>query len=249
MKSRCFILLNSVSKNNSRINNRLAYSTSSDIVISPESSTLEDNNNTEVTLTDQGDPENTPKKYDISRLRPQLKSSMEHYRDGTRRNNRRNMPRNMLKRHLAWYGEESGVDPKICWPTSKELQEIQEYEAEFEPSLQELFARRDAKHKEDQELRMEREEHVSQQMEKMPEIIAAYKNTIAKRRDEEKRVDDKRKVLLEEARDYFGFTIDVRDPRFIQMKEDRDEAEISRRKEKKKAERELKKAAIGKSHR
>lgn len=41
----------------------------------------------------------------------------------------------------AMFGKESGIDPKIFWPTLDELKEMRKEEEEWEPSLQERWAK------------------------------------------------------------------------------------------------------------
>ena len=51
----------------------------------------------------------------------------------------------------------------------------------------------------------------------MPQFIETYKQRLHKLELEERKVEEKRRALLEEARDFFGYRIDPRDPRFVQM--------------------------------
>ena len=46
----------------------------------------------------------------------------------------------MACRLYGYYGQASGHDPRVAWPTPEELQEEIEFEREFEPTLQQRWA-------------------------------------------------------------------------------------------------------------
>ena len=46
----------------------------------------------------------------------------------------------MACRLYGYYGEASGHDPRVAWPTPEELQEEIEFEREFEPTLPQRWA-------------------------------------------------------------------------------------------------------------
>lgn len=81
-----------------------------------------------------------------------------------------------------------------------------------------------------------RQKTVESQMSKMPQYIQQYRERLTKAEAQERSLESKRKALLEEARDYFGYDIDPRDPRFEQMKEKKEEEEKKLKKKKKKEE-------------
>ena len=75
---------------------------------------------------------------------------------------------------------------------------------------------------------------MARQMKKMPALIAELRQKLDKTERAEQAQEEKRASLMGEARDYFGFDIDPRDPRFIHMQEVRsDEAKLAKRKKKK----------------
>ena len=76
-------------------------------------------------------------------------------------------------------------------------------------------------------------------MSKMPEYIEKYRQRLHKHKAAELQGEQKRKDMMLEARQYFGYKIDPSDPRFQEMVEKREE---ERRKEKKK-QRKLERAA------
>ena len=79
-----------------------------------------------------------------------------------------------------------------------------------------------------------RRQLVEKQMAKMPKIIDEYRAKLAKEDELELQRDAKRLALMEEARDYFGYEVDPRDPRVEYMKQMKEEEEKKLKKQKKK---------------
>jgi len=68
----------------------------------------------------------------------------------------------------------------------------------------------------------------------MPQFIKEYNTRLEKAAEKERLQETKRRELLEEARDYFGYSIDPRDARFEEMKLRKEEEEKKLAKKKKK---------------
>jgi len=68
----------------------------------------------------------------------------------------------------------------------------------------------------------------------MPQFIKEYHAKLDKVAQQERLQEAKHRELLEEARDYFGYSIDPRDPRFEEMKLKKEEEEKMIKKKKKK---------------
>ena len=62
-------------------------------------------------------------------------------------------------------------------------------------------------------------------MSKMPELIAKFHSKREKKAGEISKMDEKRQALLDEAREYFGYDISPRDPRFLELVERKQEEE------------------------
>ena len=62
-------------------------------------------------------------------------------------------------------------------------------------------------------------------MKKMPEFIKDHKTKLLKKAQKESEMQKKKQVLLDEAREYFGYNISPFDPRFEQMKLQKEEEE------------------------
>jgi len=79
-----------------------------------------------------------------------------------------------------------------------------------------------------------RRQNVQKQMSRMPQFIKEFHAKKEKAAEQEQLQKAKHLELLEEARDYFGYSIDPRDPRFEEMKLKKEEEEIKEKKKKKK---------------
>ena len=63
------------------------------------------------------------------------------------------------------------------------------------------------------------------EMKKMPEFIKEYQMRLRKESEKESEMQKKKQALLDEAREYFGYNISPSDPRFEQMKLQKEEEE------------------------
>ena len=68
----------------------------------------------------------------------------------------------------------------------------------------------------------------------MPQLIADYRQKLAKAEEAERKQQLKRKELTEEIRDHFGFDLDPKDPRFQQYQLEKEEKEKNLKKKMKK---------------
>ena len=89
-----------------------------------------------------------------------------------------------------------------------------------------------------------RTKYIDEQLAKMPKYIAELQNKQKKLDAEEKQRLEKREALLQEAKEYFGYAIDTRDPRFRQMQEMKAEEEKKLKKKRKKEEKLKRQASL-----
>jgi len=185
--------------------------------------------------------EELQKLCDISRLPGSLKGhTYQHLKMPTATHDK-HFSQSYLRRMYAHYGSDSGIHPGVMWPTSDQFDNIKEFTELSEPTLQELQAAAWEERGAIEEGVKIKEELMAKNMAKMPEYINLYKQRLQKQKDAELKVENKRKALLEEAREFFGYHIDPRDPRFLQMQEMKAEEEIKMKKLRKREEREAKK--------
>ncbi|CAJ1075425.1 growth arrest and DNA damage-inducible proteins-interacting protein 1 [Xyrichtys novacula] len=128
------------------------------------------------------------------------------------------------------YGSASGIDPASLWPSHEQLDQIIEEEKEWHPTLEVLLANIEAKEKEETEKRLAKEKLIADNMAKMPKMIADWRREKreAKRKLKEEKAE--REKILVEARERFGYAIDPRSPKFLEMVK---EIEKERRKQQK----------------
>ncbi|XP_072224390.1 large ribosomal subunit protein mL64 [Leuresthes tenuis] len=127
------------------------------------------------------------------------------------------------------YGSVSGIDPTSLWPSHEELDKIIAEENEWHPPLEVMLKNIEAKEKEETEKRLAKEKLIAENLAKMPKMVADWRRE--KRETKQKVKEDKarRTRLLAEARERFGYTVDPRSPKFLEMV-----AEIEKEEKKKK---------------
>lgn len=139
------------------------------------------------------------------------------------------------------YGAASGVDPRICFPTAKELQKQQEYDRLAHPkSIQEMRQIVDAQRQQEREDVVRREEQIEKKLAKLDSWKKELNEKVQKREAEALAAKQKKERLVEEVRRHFGFTIDPRDERFKEMLALKEKEDKKKTKEAKKQAREEK---------
>ncbi|KAF8796232.1 Growth arrest and DNA damage-inducible like protein [Argiope bruennichi] len=133
-----------------------------------------------------------------------------------------------LRGYYARFGQESKLNPGICWPTREEMLETMKYDEIFEPSLQERIQNVESKILEEEKRKKEVEDEVDKNMANLDKWISDYYAKIERKEKKTEELKQQRERLVEEISEYLGYDIDPRDPRFKEAVEQRD-------KEKKKA--------------
>ncbi|XP_071031747.1 large ribosomal subunit protein mL64-like [Oncorhynchus clarkii lewisi] len=128
------------------------------------------------------------------------------------------------------YGSSSGIDPAKLWPSHAQLEEIIAEEREWNPPLQVMLKNVEAKTKEANAKRLAKEKLVAANMAKMPKMVADWRKE--KREAKQKLKDEKarRERLLAEARERFGYAMDPRSPKFLEMVSEIEKEEKKKRK-------------------
>ncbi|KAM8843878.1 large ribosomal subunit protein mL64 [Spinachia spinachia] len=127
------------------------------------------------------------------------------------------------------YGPSSGIDPVSLWPSHGELDKMIAEEKEWQPSLEVMLKNVEAKEKEEIEKRLAKEKLVAANMAKMPQMIADWRREKRETKSKQKEEKSRRAKLLAEARERFGYALDPRSPKFLEMV-----AEIEKEEKKKK---------------
>ncbi|XP_041633808.1 growth arrest and DNA damage-inducible proteins-interacting protein 1 [Cheilinus undulatus] len=115
------------------------------------------------------------------------------------------------------YGSASGIDPASLWPSHDQLDKIIEEEKEWHPTLEVMLQNIEAKEKQETEKRLAKEKLIAANMAKMPKMIADWRREKHETKQKQKEEKAQRTKLLAEARERFGFTLDPRSPKFLEM--------------------------------
>jgi len=136
------------------------------------------------------------------------------------------------------YGEASGVNPSLCWPTKQELADKLEYERVAYPFTIPQMVEDARQKREEKEKRIyERQADIVKKMQKLEHWKQELKNKVAKKESEALAAKERKERLVEEVRRHFGYTVDPRDEKFKEMlekkeKEQKKAMKIARKKAK-----------------
>ncbi|XP_037083432.1 growth arrest and DNA damage-inducible proteins-interacting protein 1-like [Pollicipes pollicipes] len=149
----------------------------------------------------------------------------------------------MQRRIWAQYGSQSGINPAIAWPVKDEWEDKMEYESLAYPdSLQEMVRKHKMEQSAKEEAVRERMEAIDAKMvnlEKWKKEIADRKR---KKEQELQAAKEKHDRLIEEVKEYLGFKVDSKDPRFKEILEQKELEEKKRAKDAKKKQKQAKAA-------
>ncbi|CAL8274080.1 unnamed protein product [Lota lota] len=127
------------------------------------------------------------------------------------------------------YGDASGIDPAKLWPTDEKLEEMIKDEAEWHPPLEVMLKNISLREEEEAAKRRAKEKLIASNMAKMPKMVADWRRE--RRESKRKMAEEKtqRDKLLAEARERFGYAVDPRSSKFLEMV-----AEVEKEQKKKK---------------
>lgn len=128
------------------------------------------------------------------------------------------------------YGSASGIDPASLWPTHEELDKIIAEEEEWYPPLDVMQKNIAAREKEETEKRLAKERLIAANMAKMPKMIADWRREKREAKMKVKEEKARRAKLLAEARERFGYNVDPRSPKFLEMMAEIEKEEKKKRK-------------------
>ncbi|ESP00640.1 hypothetical protein LOTGIDRAFT_76450, partial [Lottia gigantea] len=113
-----------------------------------------------------------------------------------------------LKRKMyAKYGEASGINPKLLWPTKSEIEERMKDDAILERPLEEAVRKAFKKQAKDAYKRLKKEQEIDENMSKMLKLISDYKSKIRKHRAIRRQTKRRHFELKCEAREVYGYNL------------------------------------------
>ncbi|VDD75141.1 unnamed protein product [Mesocestoides corti] len=173
------------------------------------------------------------KAFDISRLPHHLVSRNKREPPPVKYDHERHHA--YQRRLFGLYGLSSGVNPCELFDSKEDLEREKEIKKLLEPEIEE-FKRNQAeaiamKAREEEQ----RVQKITANLQRLPEMLAKYRATQEKKALEAQTLEAKKRQLLEDARDRFGYYVDRHDPKFIRLVQEKEEAEkLSKKASKKK---------------
>jgi len=134
---------------------------------------------------------------------------------------------------LARYGNKTGIDPSVAWPTKEYIEEQNEYESVLYDgkTLKEMIEFVEKTEREKEEEAQKIEKNIREKLAKQQEEIKAWQKRVETRNVVADRERLKRQQILDELREEYGYEINPNDPQFASRIEEK-EKEISKLKKK-----------------
>ncbi|RNA39226.1 growth arrest and DNA damage-inducible s-interacting 1 [Brachionus plicatilis] len=145
---------------------------------------------------------------------------------------------NYFRKLYAKFGKESGIDVGLAWPSRDQLQQIineeKEYDLTLEQKINALIERKSEQLSSYEKLVKDTDDTLK----KMPATIDSFYQRIVKRDKLDKEKEAKKQDVLDQAREFYGYEVDLRDPRIQEMikkfQEERKVIEKAKKKEEEK---------------
>ncbi|XP_005815950.1 growth arrest and DNA damage-inducible proteins-interacting protein 1 [Xiphophorus maculatus] len=128
------------------------------------------------------------------------------------------------------YGSASGIAPASLWPSAEELEKIVAEEKEWHPPLEVLLKNIEARETEETEKRLAKEKLIAANMAKMPKMVEDWRREKREAKQKLKEEKERKTKLLAEARERFGYNVDPRSPKFLEMVAEIEKEEKKKRK-------------------
>lgn len=136
-------------------------------------------------------------------------------------------------KQFARYGAKSGVAPASLWPSPEQLRELEAEEREWYPSLATMQESLRTQQQAQEAKRRAREQHISECMAKMPQMIENWRQQKRERWEKAQADKERRARLQAEAQERLGYHVDPRSARFQELLQDLDKQQRKRLKEEK----------------
>ncbi|XP_005087370.1 growth arrest and DNA damage-inducible proteins-interacting protein 1 [Mesocricetus auratus] len=136
-------------------------------------------------------------------------------------------------KQFARHGAASGVAPASLWPSPEQLRELEAEEREWYPSLATMQESLRAQQQAEEARRRAREQHISECMAKMPQMIESWRQQKRERWEKAQADKERRARLQAEAQERLGYHVDPRSAQFQELLQDLDKQQRKRLKEEK----------------
>ncbi|CAH8538195.1 unnamed protein product [Schistosoma turkestanicum] len=172
--------------------------------------------------------------FDTARLPIHLKARMQPATEFFKISSRKEKTEDYRRRLFGEYGLQTGVNPGCLFMDQNELAYEQNKENLRESPVIEVV---NAKKEQEEKARQDNEAlmlRIRKNLSKMPEMLEKFRNQQAKHLSVDLVKQDKMKMIMEEARDRFGYYPTKHDPKFVKLLQKYEEKNKMERKEKKK---------------
>ncbi|VDP76694.1 unnamed protein product [Echinostoma caproni] len=174
--------------------------------------------------------------FDISHLPGHLRSRLHPNVEFFQPKYRSEMSLDYKRRLFGAYGLASGVDPATLFVEPRTVAFDQAVEQATTRPIDEVLDER----RRDEQARSEATEKlmktIKTNLAKMPELLTKFEAQRQKQLEQEAAKELKKKAIMEEARDRFGYYVSPQDPKFKKLRDELEEREKLKRKEKRKKE-------------
>jgi len=136
----------------------------------------------------------------------------------------------VVRKRYGTYGRASGLKPGVCWPSKEELQYIKQYEKTFYRSLDEMLDKVRAARQEQIEFKKKREKLILENLKQLPKWKKEFWDKYHKMHDDIEAEKLKKEKLIQEVREFVGYDLDPKDPRFEEalIKKDEENKRLSK---------------------
>lgn len=156
----------------------------------------------------------------------------------TRLTNIKHYRKEYVKALYGRHGKSSGLNPGVMWPRKEELKFLKQYEAAFCPKLEDLIEENKLKKEQYLKQRKEREEFILAGLKKLPSEIKSFLSKMEEKKLEKEAWLQEREKMIEEVREFLGYSAKPSDPRFQEAIAQKEQEDIKARKKEAKKKRE-----------
>lgn len=133
------------------------------------------------------------------------------------------------------HGLASGVDPRICFETPKELEDRAEFmKVAYPHTVQEMIVISQKERLAKKQIIQDREENITKKLDKLDQWTTELNVKIAKKEMDARAAKERKDRLVEEVRRQFGFKVDTHDERFKELLAQKEKEDKKKQKEAKK---------------